>query len=188
MVYFIKYFQHSSFVEDVAELLKTHMLVAVNVGLLLKWGFDEESLTGFSVTCTISCNSSSLKLTPILQMLKMKARWVLHSIYCNLLGQDKLDFRGWHKPIPILKKETFFSRSNIREKSELALIETMMTLSKTLKTCFRSSWVSFSASLLIISSTNSWKRTKVRYFYKDIQEAIAWQADVTVWANIRADI
>ena len=35
--------------------------------------------------------------------------------------------------------------------------ETLMTLSKTLKTCFRSSWVSFSASLLIISSTNSWK-------------------------------
>ena len=31
-------------------------------------------------TCTISCNSSSLKLTPILQMLQMKARRVLYFI------------------------------------------------------------------------------------------------------------
>ena len=41
MVYFVKYFllsidRNSSFVEDVAELLKTNMLVTVNVRLLEK--------------------------------------------------------------------------------------------------------------------------------------------------------
>ena len=36
---------------------------------------------------------------------------------------------------------------------------TVYTLSNTLKACLRSSGVSFSASLFIISSTNSWKST-----------------------------
>ena len=44
------------------------------------------------------------------------------------------------------------------------------TLSKTLKTCLRSSWVSFSASLFTISSTNSWKWTKISTSEKSLPD------------------
>ena len=132
-------------------------------------------------TCTISCNSSSLKLTPILRMLQMKPKLVLHNIL-ELTWTRQTWFRRLRQIRSHPEEDQSWERGLTWRRKNL--IEYMTTLSKTLKTCFRSSWVSFSASLLIISSTNSWKWTNINYFCTDLQEVIAWCANVTGWANM----
>ena len=107
-----------------------------------------------SASWTISNSSSSVNISPILVIISftyvlcilfiLNTFFYFYLLRTNFISElETRPFPSWYESL---------CRNN------LACLS--LTLSKTLKACLRSSGVSFSASLLIMSSTNSEKSTE----------------------------